>query len=161
MNRDFICGVCGLLIAVAYYAMASRIQVSMLADDVGPDGLPKAYAFILAGLSLLLMVRAGLRPAFGGLARSEAQSDLFALRRAAGMLLIGVAYVALVPWLGYPLCIAAVIAAAAAYQGGVISPSFAAIAIGGAIALWLVFVVVLNIAQPAGVWPDILESLRT
>ncbi|MDB5594421.1 MAG: tripartite tricarboxylate transporter TctB family protein [Hyphomicrobiales bacterium] len=160
MNRDFICGACGLALAVGYYAMASRIQTSLLADDVGPDGLPKAYGLILGFLSLLLMARAGLRPVFAGLTPSKASGDLFAMRRAIGMGVIGVIYIVAVPFLGYPLCIASVIGAAAAYQGGAIGWRLALIALAGAIFLWLIFVMLLHIGQPAGIWPDLWEARR-
>src|SRR6478672_1207368 len=153
MNRDFIAGLVGLLFAVAYYAMATQIQASQLADEVGPAGLPKIYAVLLGGFSALLMVRALLRPAVvDGKARPVSE-ELFAVRRALGVLAIGVAYVVLVPWLGYPLAIALVIAAASLYGGGQISLRLAAIAALGALGLWFVFVFLLHIGQPAGIWP--------
>lgn len=158
MNRDFICGACGLALAAVYYLLATHIQTSLLSDDVGPDGLPKAYGLILAFLSVLLMARAGLKPVFSGLTPSKAGSDLFAMRRAVGMGLIGVAYVVALPWLGYVLCIAGVIAVAAAYQGGAIGWRLAATSIAGAIFLWLIFVMLLHIGQPAGIWPDLWEA---
>lgn len=160
MNRDLVCGFLGLLLAAGYYAMAARIQTSQLADDVGPDGLPKAYAYMLGGFSLLLMLRAGLRPALAGLTPTNGPRDLMALKRAIGMGVIGVGYVVLVPWLGYPLAIAAVIGAASAYQGGTINLRLMLIAAGGALALWFVFVFLLHIGQPAGIWPDVIERLR-
>ena len=158
MNRDFTAGLIGLLFAVAYYAMANSIQNSQLADEVGPAGLPKIYAFALGGFSALLMARALFRPAVAGKVRAAGE-DLFALRRALGVLAIGVAYVALVPWLGYPLAIALVIAAASLYGGGQISARLAMIAALGAFGLWFVFVFLLHIGQPAGIWPDVIQGM--
>jgi hypothetical protein len=74
------------------------------------------------------------------------------LPRVAGLLLIGVLYVVLVPWLGYVVSIAALIAATTYYQGGRLNRQVALIAVGGATFLWLLFVQVLGIAQPAGAW---------
>jgi putative tricarboxylic transport membrane protein len=159
MNRDFAAGLIGLAIAVAYYAMASNIQNSQLADEVGPAGLPKIYAVMLGGFSALLMARALLRPAPAGKTRDIGE-EVFALRRALGVLAIGVAYVVLVPWLGYPLAIALVIGAASLYGGGQISLRLAGIAVLGAFGLWFVFVFLLHIGQPAGIWPDLIEGLR-
>lgn len=160
MNRDFVAGLLGLILAVAYYAMASQIQNSQLADDVGPAGLPKIYGLCLAGFSILLMARAWLRPAAAGGKTRPVAEEVFALRRGLGTLAIGVAYVALVPWLGYPLAIALVIGAASLYGGGQISARLAAIAALGALGLWFVFVFLLHIGQPAGIWPDIISGLR-
>ncbi|MDB5641769.1 MAG: tripartite tricarboxylate transporter TctB family protein [Hyphomicrobiales bacterium] len=160
MNRDFIAGLIGLVFAIAYYAMATQIQNSQLADEVGPAGLPKIYAVLLGGFSALLMVRAlMLRPAVAGKSRSGAE-EWFALRRGLGMLAIGAAYVALVPWLGYPLAIALVIGAASLYGGGQISLRLAVIAALGALGLWFVFVFLLHIGQPAGIWPDVIQGMQ-
>ncbi len=159
MNRDFIAGLVGLIFAIAYYAMATQIQNSQLADEVGPAGLPKIYAVLLGGFSALLMVRALLRPAVAGGNRPVGE-ELFAVRRALGVLAIGVAYVVLVPWLGYPLAIALVIAAASLYGGGQISLRLAVIAALGALGLWFVFVFLLHIGQPAGIWPDVIQGMR-
>jgi hypothetical protein len=160
MNRDFTAGLIGLVFAIAYYAMSTHIQASQLADEVGPAGLPKIYGVLLGGFSALLMVRALLlRPALAGKSR-PAGEEWFALRRALGVLAIGIGYVALVPWLGYPLTIALVIGAASLYGGGQISLRLASIAALGALGLWFVFVFLLHIGQPAGIWPDVISGMQ-
>ena len=131
-----------------------------MSDEVGPAGLPKIYGLLLGGFSALLMVRAlVLRPAMAGTSRPAAE-EWFALRRALGVLVIGVAYVALVPWLGYPLAIALVIGAGSLYGGGQISLRLAIIAALGALGLWFVFVFLLHIGQPAGIWPDVISGMQ-
>ena len=55
MNRDIVCGCGTFVFAVAYYLTAAAIPESMLADAVGPQGLPEAYGIALAILSLLLV----------------------------------------------------------------------------------------------------------
>jgi hypothetical protein len=140
-----VLGIITLLLALAYYAAAAAIPPSMLADGVGPGGLPRIYAVALAALSLLLIARSG-RPAA---VHDEAASGAW---RSAGIVLIGVAYLLVVPWLGYLPSIAGLIAATALYQGGVDRRRLAAVAAAGALFFWLLFVVVLGIDQPAGVW---------
>src|SRR4051812_28738064 len=57
MNRDLVFGIATLAMALVYYALTSTIPQSQLADPVGPQGLPKTYAVILATLSVLLIAR--------------------------------------------------------------------------------------------------------
>jgi hypothetical protein len=65
-----------------------------------------------------------------------------------------------VPWLGYPLAIALVIGAGSLYGGGQISLRLAIIAALGALGLWFVFVFLLHIGQPAGIWPDVISGMQ-
>jgi hypothetical protein len=69
-------------------------------------------------------------------------------------LAIGVAYLVSVPWLGYPLAIAGLILATTSAQGGGVGRRTAVVAACGAVILWLLFVVLLGIPQPPGVWPS-------
>ena len=160
MNRDFVAGFLGLLIALGYYALASNIQNSQLADEVGPGGLPRIYGILLAAFSVLLMLRAALRPAPADGKQRAVAEELFAAKRGLGILAIGIAYIIAVPYLGYPLAIAVVIAIAALYNGGALSLRTAIVSVLGAFGLWLVFVFLLHIGQPAGIWPDLIEALR-
>lgn len=149
MDRDAVFGGLTLALAVAYYMAAAAIPDTTLADAVGPQGLPKIYALILAALSLILIVRSAGRAA----ARSpEAPASL---RRVAGLLVIGILYIVVVPWLGYLLSIAALIAGTTYYQGGVVNRSVVLVAASGALLFWLLFVVILGIQQPPGVWPSL------
>lgn len=162
MNRDLIAGLIGLALACGYYALASQIQVSQLADEVGPDGLPKIYAWLLGGLSALLVLRAIFSPT-ALVAHTDGDhpvGEAYAAKRGLGILLIGIAYVIAVPYLGYPLTLAVVIALAALYQGGRLSWQLTAVGICGAAVLWFVFVFLLHIAQPEGLWPELIERLR-
>jgi hypothetical protein len=68
------------------------------------------------------------------------------------MLAIGVAYLVVVPWLGYVLSLAGLIGATASLQGGGLDRRAIAVAIGGAIVCWLLFVVLMRSPQPAGFW---------
>ena len=152
MTRDLALG--GILLALsgAYYAMATTIPQSQLADTVGPQGMPNAYAGLLALLSLLLIGRA-LRT---GRPRALAPSHPRTLvGRVAGMLAIGVLYIAVVPWAGYVVSLAGLIVGTSYYQGGVINRHVLLVGGAGALMLWLVFVLLLGIPQPTGIWSSV------
>lgn len=160
-RRELLLGSATLAIAVVYYLLAIRIPESDIADIIGAQGLPKTYAAALAGLSLILIVR-------GAVARRAAATPAVTPTappprlsrgvgwRIFGMLMNGVIYILLVPWLGYILSIAMLIAATVYFQGGQLNRRSAAVAVGGAIFLWLLFVRLLHIAHPPGIWPSLL-----
>lgn len=159
MTRDMVFGGGSLAFAVAYYLMADAIPTSALSDAIGPGGLPKAYALVLAGLSVLLLARAIW---VSGRARAPAASggtDWPAQRRAflrvAGILVIGALYVFAVSWTGYVIALALLIVATAYYQGGALSARLGLVAIVGALFFWLLFVFILRIPQPPGLWPEL------
>ena len=168
-QRELVLGIVTLAIAAVYYLLAIRIPQSDIADLIGAQGLPKTYAALLAGLSIIVIVRAltstrtqRVRTASPAAApdATPATPKLGGQRGAAwrvfGMLMNGVIYILVVPWLGYILSIAALIAATVYHQGGELNRRAAAVAIGGAVLLWLLFVRLLHIAHPAGIWPSLL-----
>ena len=69
-----------------------------------------------------------------------------------GTLALGAAYGVLLPWLGYAVSIGVLLAATAAYQGAGLNRRVVLVAAGGAAFLWALFVWLLGIPQPAGVW---------
>jgi hypothetical protein len=155
-RRDLAFGGEGLAISILYYWMATLVPVSQLADAIGPQGLPKVYAVILAALSLMLMIRSvrdrtsrkGKRESSTMVADSRSRSF-----RAAGMLVIGIGYILLVPWLGYLLSISGLIFATAYYQGGTVGRQAALVALCGGVFFWVLFVAFMGIAQPPGFFP--------
>ncbi len=150
MTRDFALGCLMLAVAGGYYAAATLIPESQLADAVGPQGLPKTYAVVLAALSLVLIaqsLRSGVPPAPFPLPA--------VLARVAGMLMIGVVYIIAAPWVGYIPSIAALILVTIYYQGGAINRRVALVSVSGAVFFWLLFVFVLGIPQPAGFWSSL------
>ena len=154
-NNDLVVGSAALALAVGYYLLAASIPASLLADAIGPQGLPKIYAVLLAGLSIILIFRS---IASGHRVRRKPVPIVSprALGRVAGLLAIGAAYVFVVPWLGYMLSLAGLIMATTYYQGGALNRQVALVAMSGAIVFWLLFVVLLGIPQPAGLWPSLL-----
>ena len=148
MSRDGALGIAGLVLAGAYYLMAADVPESQLADAVGPQGLPKIYAAVLAGLSLILIARSFTRRA--------ADEKAPPLLRPLGLLAFGAVYIAVVPWLGYVMSIALLIAATAWFQGGVFTTRIALVSVGGAALFWLMFVQLLGVPHPPGFWPSLL-----
>jgi putative tricarboxylic transport membrane protein len=156
VSRDFAFGGAAFALAVGYYLLAAAIPSSQLSDAVGPQGLPKMYAAVLAGLAILLMIRSVRRrpaPPRSMSAAEPGPDPRSQLWRVAGLLGIGFVYVAVVPALGYLVSIAALIAVTTYYQGGVVNRHVVAVALSGAVFLWLIFVVLLGIPQPPGWWP--------
>ena len=149
MSQNLILGAVTLAVSVVYYWMAAAVPVSRLSDSIGPQGLPKAYAVVLAGLSLVL-IAGSLRGPEESVGESSGAS---ALPRAAATLFIGVAYVLIAPYLGYMLSITALILATTYYQGGTLTRYSAIIALTGGVLFWVLFVVLMGIAQPAGIFP--------
>ena len=185
-------------LAVGYYLLALQIPESQLADAVGPQGLPRTYAFVLGGLSLILIARSlrpsSLEPVSPRSGRSQpartgppaggqyvqeqdapkpgaealappgsnqgpkpmecaTPSARAQVLRALGVIVIGVVYILVVPWLGYIVSLAALIAATTYYQGGGMSGRVVIVSVSGAVLFWLLFVAILGIQHPPGFWP--------
>jgi hypothetical protein len=157
-------GGAALAVSVLYYWMATSVPVSQLADAIGPQGLPKAYAVVLAALSLMLIIRSvrdrGSRKAERESSAMESDSPAARVAdsrsrsfRAAGMLLIGMVYILLAPWLGYLLSISGLIFSTTYYQGGTVGRQAALVALCGGVFFWVLFVAFMGIAQPPGLFP--------
>jgi hypothetical protein len=152
MNRDAAFGTLTLAVAAIYYVLATTIPRSDLADPIGPQGLPRMYAFALAALSMLLIARS-LRP---NLEPRTAEPANHRFGRVAGMLLIGVAYILVVPYLGYLVSVALLIATIIYFQGGTIDSRSILVSMTGAALFWVLFVWLLRIQYPASLWPSVV-----
>jgi hypothetical protein len=71
------------------------------------------------------------------------------------MLVIGIVYLAVVPVLGYVLSLAGLLAATTCYQGGGLNARVAVVALSGALFFWVLFVAVLGIQHPPGIWTSL------
>jgi len=144
-----------LAVAGLYYAAAAALPTSQLDDAIGPQGLPKSYAVVLAALSLILIVQSvGTRgKGAGGSERPDAQRH--ALGRVVGMLVIGALYIVAAPWIGYIPALAVLIMMTTYYQGGVIDRRVGIVAVSGALFLVVDFVFALRMPHPAGFWPSL------
>jgi hypothetical protein len=155
LNRDLALGGATLAIAVAYYLLAAQIPESQLADAVGPQGLPHVYAYILGGLSLALIgsaIRGSKEPSSP---EPRVPSPGSKILRPLGVVAIGVIYIVVVPWLGYIVSLAALIAATTYYQGGGFSRNVVIVAVSGALLFWGLFVALLGIQHPPGIWASL------
>lgn len=161
-RRELVLGCATLAIAAGYYLMAIRIPSSDIADVIGAQGLPKTYAAMLAVLSIILIGRAAFaRRTAVAPAPPEPTDAAPTVRRVGwrtfGMVMNGALYVALVPTLGYMVSIVGLIASTIYFQGGELNRRSLAVAVGGALLLWLLFVRILHIPHPAGIWPSLLR----
>jgi putative tricarboxylic transport membrane protein len=157
LNRDLVFGGATLALAVGYYLLAAQIPESQLSDAVGPQGLPRIYAYLLGGLSLILIVSSvresrATRP--GSRAERPKSSAQVRVLRPAGVVAIGAIYIVVVPWLGYIVSLTALIAATTYYQGGGANRRVVFVAVSGALLFWLLFVAILGIQHPPGFWPS-------
>jgi len=158
-RREIILGCGTLAIAAGYYLLAIRIPQSDISDVIGAQGLPKTYAALLAILSITLIGRAMLARRTAVVSNAPAIAIGSSASRSVGwrtfgMLVNGVLYVALVTSLGYIVSIAGLIAPTIYFQGGELNRRSLAVAAGGALLLWLLFVRLLHIPHPAGIWPS-------
>lgn len=144
-GRDMICGAAGLAIALAYYALADGLPVSLLSDAIGADGLPKSLAIGLAVCSVLLLGRAVLTRGTAAVV-FEALVHL----RALGIIVLGALYAALAPLIGYGPSVGLLIAATALYFGTALNARLVVIAAAGAAVFWAMFVHMLGVPMPAG-----------
>jgi len=160
MPRDAVVGSVILAFAGLYWLSARTIRHSSLEDSIGAAGLPNTLAALLAALALLLILRSlFLRSRRDQEPQNE--TDVEAPRahlRALGMLLLGVAYLIVVPSLGYAISVALLVAAVALYNHQRPSLRLALVTILISVGFYLLFVRLLHIPLPPGVWPDFLPA---
>jgi putative tricarboxylic transport membrane protein len=150
MNKDALGGGVLLLLAATYYWATLQIADSSLSDEVGAQGLPRILAFLLTGLALLILVRGFLVSRKRMATDTETADDPdTSPRRALGFLAIAAGYVLVSPLVGYGPALAILIAAVALYEGTKPSWRMAAVAVGGAVVFWILFVQLLGVEQPS------------
>ena len=156
MTKDSVGALGLLLIALGYYYLATDINQSALADEIGAAGLPVVYAALLAGLALGLALKAVIAQrrmrSDSGPEQHSRRDNGRTLGRAAGMLVIGIGYLACIAVMGYVVSLAGLIGLVALYLGERAGWRLAGIATGGAIAFWVLFDRLLGIEMPVGLW---------
>ncbi len=156
INRDTWIGVAMLLLAVVYWLEADKIRISPLDGPVGASGLPKALAYALGALALILIIRsvagalASQKTAVAAKVEEQPPAAVRPHFRAVGLLAIGVGYLLLVSWLGYAVTIAALLLAVSLYIGAEFTLRTMLIAVGGGLVYYLLFVQFLGIPLPTG-----------
>lgn len=171
-SRDLIGGAAASVIGSAYLLLASQVRSSALDDTLGPGGMPKAYGWAMLVLGVSLFASAlwrqrhpsGITNAHQRNRQSsetnaeqqrsnvDAPSVSHQITRASGMLLLGIIYVLLIDTLGYFISIALLIIGVALYMGE--RQSFRVLLVGllGALGMWTMFVQLLGVAMPAGIF---------
>ena len=155
LTRDFVGGVASIAIGAVYLFFAYQLRASALDDSMGPGGLPRVYGWLLVGLGAALTIQAlfARRLASAGEASEEkgewdGQGRKIAF--AAGLLAIGIGYIFVVETLGYLISVAVLLLVTALYLGAGNKGRVLAVAVLGAIFLWVMFVIVLGVRMPSG-----------
>jgi putative tricarboxylic transport membrane protein len=144
---DVVLGLGSVAFAALYGTIAAQIPQSLLSDAVGATGFPNVLAIALALSGSLLILRA--------VKRTSGRGEPVAWPahvRAAGLLSILVAYIVLAPVAGYPLALAVLIGAVAAYAGARRPLSILVTSAAGGLLFWLAFAKLLGVAMPLGLW---------
>jgi hypothetical protein len=151
LARDLVCSVVLLVVAAGYYYLASGIASSALADEVGAAGLPTIYAFALGSIGLIMALQAVVKGLLNRVEVGEAVDLGLMLRRAGGVLGIGIGYLLIVSVVGYMIALVIVLAAMLIYFGERASGRIALAATVGAGLFWVLFDRLLGIPMP-GIW---------
>lgn len=168
--RDVWIGLVTLVFSGLYWRAADGIPISPLDGVINAGALPKALAWAMVLFSLLLIVRALLtetmylraaRKAVGPPAdrpEDEGSKDFSVPQhlKAVGVLVIGVAYLLVLPWLGYILSVTLLISVMSIYIGAKASAYTLGVAVAVSLVFYLLFVQLLDIPLPAGIWPTLL-----
>ena len=162
MTRDTAVALGLIALAGLDWLGADQIRVSSLEGIVGAQAVPKGLAVSLAILAALLVAQDLLRArrAVGGPAGEQGEvSGSPAHLRAGGMLLIGMGDLALVGTVGYMPAVVGLVLATALYLGQHLSARLVLLAVGLAVLYYLIFVRLLGIPLPPGIWPGLWRML--
>jgi hypothetical protein len=165
-RKDLIGAGLALALAGAYWIGATHIhKSSLIGKGVGADALPRGLAIALAVLAVILIAQNLIQRRKGALPQDAPASPekLAEARRkhlrAAGMFLIGLAFLLVVGYVGYIPAIFVMICVTAVYNGRPMSWRIAGIAAVLTAALYMLFDLVLHIPMPRGIWPQIWQAI--
>lgn len=169
--RDIWIVIVTLIFAGIYWQAADGIAIGPLDGIVNAGALPKMLALALMLFSILLMLRAlmtevmylrAARRAAGVAAdRPEEESGKHFTSgqhlKAAGVLVIGIAYLLILPFFGYVVSATLLIGVMAVYIGAKPNAYTLCVAVGVTIIFYLLFVQFLDIPLPSGFWPSLID----
>ena len=139
---DRILGVCGILLALFFIWAATIIKLSFISDPIGPKNFP----FIIGGLfglsSLAIFLRPDARPSW---------PSMTGLAELAGGLAVMVAYVYLLPAIGFVIS-TAFASAVLSWRLGANLSGAAAAGIATAGGIYTVFHLILGLTLATGPW---------
>ena len=167
LKRDIVAAIGLMVLALAYGLKALTIPGSALTGKgLGAGAVPSALAIAMGLFALMLLLRSarGLRRFARTQTAMTASPVPWAERlrphhRALGMLGIGIAFVILLEFTGYGLAIGLLLAATAWYNGQRKLKPLLLFAAGGAVVYDILFVHVLGVTLPQGIWPALFPSL--
>jgi hypothetical protein len=165
MSRSAVAGPCrdawlglGVMVtAGAYLWLARSIEPSLLDDVVGPRGVPTLLGVAALACGAMLATRTLQRRRTVASATATGATDSRPRDRTLApivTLLVGVGYAVVLPLAGYGLSIFALLATMSAYHGGSVRREGLVVAVAGAAVFWGLFVWLLRIPQPGGLWTD-------
>ena len=151
-SKDFAGGLVSVSIGCIYLYFSFELRSSPLSDTVGPAGSPKLLGVLMVCLGLMLCIQSLYKFFKLRISEDEWHGQAKVMLRAFGMLSMGVVYLLIVKTLGYLLSIMLLIYIVALYQG--VRPGWrvAAISMGGAVMLWAIFVLLLGVSMPSGIF---------
>jgi hypothetical protein len=165
-RRDLIGAGIALVLAGAYWIGATHIhKSSLIGKGVGADALPRGLAIALAVLAVILILQNVIQRRKGPLPEDAPATprELAEARRkhlrAAGMFLIGVAFLLVVGYVGYIPATFAMVCVTAVYSGRPMSWRIAGIAAVVTAVLYILFDLILDIPMPSGVWPEVWRAI--
>lgn len=160
MRGNLVTGILLLVFSVIFWLGADAIPKSRLGGSVGADGLPKMLAIALGVLSIGYIAHTLLTARMAGpIIRRQHESNTVDYTRhlmAVGMIVIGAVYVAIIPYLGYTPSIALMLLSVAVYNGKRPSRGLFLFVGLGAVGFYVLFVRILDVPLPAGIWPSLM-----
>ena len=163
---SMIAGFVLLVLSGLYWMGSDMIAQSSMSGSVGADGLPKLLAIVLAVLSVVLIIQSFLMRRLtaaseGPAAVPEDGEEPEFTRRghflAAGLLVITIVYSLILPYAGYAVSIGFLLLAVAMFYGRRPSLGLLAFVVIGAGAFHLIFVTLLAVRMPTGIWPSLFQ----
>lgn len=151
LSRDFVGGAAAVVIGAVYLSFAYDLRASALDDIVGPGGMPSAYGWVMVALGVSLCIVA-LVTRWGTYTRADWKDEGRRIVWAAGLLAIGIAYLLVVNAAGYLLSMIVLIAVTIMYHGERPSVKVFTTSVFGGTLLWALFVFVLDVSMPPGIF---------
>lgn len=157
---DRITGLLGMVLSTSYVLYARTIEDSMLSDAVGAAGVPIGVAGVMFLASLGLVLKTWTRTArktAADLAGQEPAAKAASSRQhwlATGLLALLLAYVIVLPVLGYIASVGLLVGCVAWFAGARKPASLLLCMLVAGPFLWLLFDLTLGIRMPLGLWPQ-------
>lgn len=158
MARNLSLSAIIFLIGAAYIQQAGKVPRSSLDGAVSSAGFPLLIGwFLVAGAALLVIqtlltvfVLRSPKTVEAPKGVWERPGHTFAL--AGGLVILIALYLLLLPFAGYPISVFLLIIAATRYQGVPINFGVVAVALSGSLVLFGLFVLLLGLPLPAGIF---------